>query len=956
MKRKLCLTGLALIALLRHNYRGLGFLCEGLTLQTDQKPASASLPSGIDAQEAKEVKLDNGLKVLLREVHTMPVVSVGCWYRVGSKDEQIGSSGISHWVEHMNFKGTQNFTAARMASTIEKAGGYWNGYTFLDQTAYFETVVASALDDALKLEAERMDLSLIEPAAVETERSVVISELQAEENDPKNLLDRDVKAAALKIHPYRWPTEGWLQDLEALNREQLYQHYRSYYSPNNAVLVVVGDFSLPAALDLINKRFGTIPRKSDPPRRKIVEPQQEGERRIKIVREGTTPYLEIAYPAPDILNDDFYAFLILDAALNGAKDMNPWFSSSDTNAAKSSRLFRALVDKKFAVQVTSELLPTQDPYLYKLTATLTDMFQYQPAEEVVYEELEKLKNYGITGHELDKVKNQLLTRAFLDQDTTSKLMHQLGYFESIASHQFLNTLEDKVNAVTQNDLRRVAIKYFSDRTRTVGLFVPEAKRQEIEVEKLSSAKVGEGSQKEILAAGPTHPVPHAYHRGLAADSHSLETVSQTAHFQLALRPKRRVLSNGVVLVTAQNPASPTVTVVASVKAGAMRDDDQKEGIANFVGTMLDRGTKGKNVFQIGEAFEFLGAQLKIETNYLVTSLRVNGLKKDAALFIGQLAEMLKSPSFPPAEIEKARAEILADLHQEMDDPSSVAEQVLRQRIYPKGHPFHRMVKGSIGSVEKLKAADLSSFYKRYYRPDQLVITVAGDIDTEEIEGLAEKEFGSWSVSGSSEAFAIPPASVGIGEGKQIVPMRNKSQCDIVLGVTGISITSPDYLPMLILNHILGGAGSGGRLGERIREQEGLAYDVSSAFDASLSEGPLVIRAGVGPQHVERVITLMREEIEKIRSHGITADEANAAKKYLINAMPVELEGNDQIASELERIELFQLGEDYLAQFPELIASVTMDRLLDCARTRLAFDRGALVVAGPYGSGQIQAGQ
>src|SRR5262249_2334321 len=162
------------------------------------------------------------------------------------------------------------------------------------------------------------------------------------------------------------------------------------------------------------------------------------------------------------------------------------------------------------------------------------------------------------------------------------------------------------------------------------------------------------------------------------------------------------------------------------------------------------------------------------------SLQVNGLKKDVPLFIGQLAEMLQNPSFPPAEIEKTKAEILADLHQKMDDPSSVAEQVLRQRIYPKGHPFHRTIKGSIRSVEKLKAADLLSLYKRYYRPDQVVITVAGDIDPEDIEALVEKQFGSWSVPGSSEVFAIPPASVGMGEGKQIVPMRNKSQCDIVL--------------------------------------------------------------------------------------------------------------------------------------------------------------------------------
>jgi zinc protease len=928
-------------------------LCEGLTPRTEQDSTIANLQSSIgNLQGITEVKLDNGLKVLLREVHTTPLVSIGCWYRVGSRDEEVGTTGISHWVEHMNFKGTQNLPKGRMAGIIDDAGGYWNGYTSLDQTTYFETMAASSLEDVLKLEAERMTLSLFEAAEVTAERTVVISELQGIEDNPKDLLDRDVTAAALKVHPYRLPTGGWLQDLEGLTREQLYRHYQKYYTPNNAILVVVGDFKTSTALELIRKQFGKIPRKPDPVRRKTIEPEQEGEKRIKILREGATPYLQVAYPAPDILNDDFYPFLILDAALLGAKGMNLWSSPLETDAGKSSRLYRALIDKKLATHVNSALVPTQDPYLYKLTLTLPDTFQFQPAEEVIYEELEKIKNYGITSYEFDKARNQLLAQMFLDQDTPSKLAHQLGYFESIASYQFLNSLEDKISKVSQDDLRRVTIKYFSDRARTVGLFVPLPKQQKIEVEKLSTQKQWKektpGRAVDETRLGGLKSIRCTYHGRLDPSVVTAEGAKvQWVRPKITLKLKRQVLPNGVVIMVGENHASPTVAVLASIKAGAMRDSDENAGIANFVGLMLEHGTKAKSVSHLAEDFDFLGAHLRTETDYLVTSLLVEGLKKDLGSFVALLAEMFQSPSFPQSEIEKVKAEIISELREESEDPATVAEQVLRERIYPRGHPFRRMANGSARTVEKLKPADLLSFYKRTYRPDEFTIIVAGDVDPEEVFALVGKHFDKWAVTGEPEAFSIAPVSIGLGEGNQIVPLRNKSQCDIVLGIPGISIRSPDYYPMLVLNQILGQAGLGGRLGNRIRDQEGLAYDVSASFDASLSEGPFMIRAGASPQQVDRVVTLMREEIEKMKSGGVSEQEISAAKRYLVTSLPVRLESNEAIAREFERIELFQLGEDYLLRYPDLIDGVRLDQLLDCVRTRLAFEKGALVVAGPY---------
>ena len=921
-----------------------------------------------------EVRLDNGLKVLLQEVHTNPLVSVWCWYRVGSKDEQIGATGISHWVEHMNFKGTQNFSKARMRSAIEDYGGYWNGYTSLDQTTYFETVGATALDEMLRLEAERMSLSLFDPPEVKSERTVVISELQGSENDPKNLLDVDVTAAAFKAHPYRWPTIGWLKDLETLSRDQLYQFYRQYYIPNNAILVLVGDFHTPEALELVKKYFTRIPRKPDPIRLRTTEPEQQGERRIKIVREGTTPYLQITYRAPDIFNDEYYALLILDAALNGAKGLNLWSSPLDANATKSSRLYKALIDKKLATYVNSNLVPAQNPYLYKLTVTLPDIFQYQPAEEAIYDELEKIKNYGLTSHELSKAKNQWVARAFLDQDTATKLAHQLGYFESIASYKFLNALEEKINQVSPDDLRRVAIKYFTDRARTVGWFVPVQKKPSIDVEKLSAegrlpiTRSGfENDKPELirpwLESQPARETPgetlhnwkstgsfqiRSYHVAGSREGPASDGITtQVSPPKISLSAQKKVLSNGVSVVVVENSTSPTLTIKVSMKAGAMRDSDEKAGTAYFVGQMLEHGTKTRNVYQIAEGFDFLGADLKTNTDYLVTSFTVNGLKKDAGTFIPFLAEMFQSPSFPQSEVEKVRMELLTELRQEADDTELVADQILRERIYPPGHPFRRKVEGTVKAVEGLKSQDLLSFYRRYYRPDQLIVCVAGDIKPEAVFQLVEKSFGGWSVQGTPESFSIPAVSPGLGMGEQVVTMKNKSQCDIAFGFPGISIHSPNYYPMLILNQIFGQAGLGGRVGDRIRDEEGLAYYAYSSFDASLCEGPFVIRAGVNPERVDRAVTVMKEEIEKLKARNVTEMEVKAAKKYLIHSLPIQLESNEAIARQMERIELFQLGIDYLERYAELIEGVKMENVLDCIRTRLSFDQAALVIAGPY---------
>jgi zinc protease len=420
----------------------------------------------------RRATLDNGLTVFIREVHTAPLASVWCWYRVGSKDEGPGLTGASHFVEHMNFKGSTNIPRDQVKGLVEKFGGTWNGYTWIDQTAYFETAAADALDRMLFIEAERMAGCLYEPEDCEAERTVIISELAGGENDPDQLLETELTAAALKAHPYRHPTIGWLSDVQAMRREDLYGHYRRFYGPNNAALVVVGDVEPDAVLRAAERVFGAIASLPEPPRIRTVEPAQLGERRVSVEREGTTAYLKIAWHAPAVTDPDFLPMLLLDAVLAGAKGTNVWSSFRGQTPQRGSRLYQALVDAGLASAVNGALIPTSQPFLYTVSATVTDGVATDDVELALVEAVERVRAGGITVGELDRARRQLAARFVFENDSVTNIAHQIGFFHTVATLDLFASMSARLAEVTQAQVEDVARERLSPARRTVGRFVP----------------------------------------------------------------------------------------------------------------------------------------------------------------------------------------------------------------------------------------------------------------------------------------------------------------------------------------------------------------------------------------------------------------------------------------------------------------------------------------------------
>jgi zinc protease len=420
--------------------------------------------------------LDNGLKVLIKELHTAPLVSVWSWYRVGSGDELPGRTGVSHWVEHMNFKGTVNIPRDEMKGIVERFGGTWNGYTWIDQTTYLETAGKDALDTLLFIEAERMTNGLYDPADCESERTVIISELQGGENDPDQLLDTEVTATAFRAHPYRHPTIGWIDDLRSMTRDDLYGHYRRHYVPSNATLVVVGDVDAETVLRGVQQHFGSIAPGDPLARARPAEPRQVGERRVTIEREGTTAYLKYAWHAPSATDDEFFPMLVLDAGLTGAKGLNIWSSFRGALPQRKSRLYDALVERGLASAVAGSLVATKEPFLYNVSLTAMDGVSLAALEDAAGAEIARVRTSGLTEAEVARAKRQLRARLVFENDSVTNVAHQIGYFETVVGPDYLDSVSARVQAVTAAQVADAAATRLGSETRTVGWFKPAERR------------------------------------------------------------------------------------------------------------------------------------------------------------------------------------------------------------------------------------------------------------------------------------------------------------------------------------------------------------------------------------------------------------------------------------------------------------------------------------------------
>ena len=420
--------------------------------------------------EISRTQLDNGLLVLLKEIHTAPIISHWVWYRAGSRNELGGYTGISHWVEHMQFKGTPRFSGGTLDREIARLGGVWNAFTYLDWTAYFETLPADKIDLALQLEADRMTNSLFDTQDVEAERTVIISERQGNENEPMFLLSEHIQATAFRVHAYHHEVIGEQVDLEALTRDDLMAYYRRHYAPNNAILTIAGDFDNHSMLARIKELYGAIPAAEPPVMRVRPEPAQRGERRVTVEGPGQTVYVQAAYHAPAATHPDFFPMTVLDSLLSGPSSLN-MFGGGISN--KISRLYRALVEKELAVGIGGEMPATIDPFLYSITAIVHPA---RTAEEVISaldEQIRLVQEAPPSNEEVARAVKQARALFAYGSESITNQAFWLGFPEMFASYDWFSSYLDQLATVTPQAVQQAARQYLQPRNRVLGVYLPD---------------------------------------------------------------------------------------------------------------------------------------------------------------------------------------------------------------------------------------------------------------------------------------------------------------------------------------------------------------------------------------------------------------------------------------------------------------------------------------------------
>ncbi|MGA2503781.1 MAG: pitrilysin family protein [Anaerolineales bacterium] len=417
-----------------------------------------------------ETILENGLKVLLKEIHTAPLVSSWIWYRVGSRDEITGHTGISHWCEHMQFKGTPRFPSNLLERAVARDGGMWNAFTYFDWTTFFETMPTEKIDLGLRIEADRMTNSLFDEKEVASERTVVISEREGGENEPSFLLGEAVQNAAFRMHPYHHEIIGDLPDLKSMSRADLYSHYRTFYAPNNAILSVAGDFKTSEMLAIIREIYGPVPAGATPVRIERPEPAANGEHRLTVEGPGETSYLDISYHAPAASDPDFFPVTVLDSLLAGPSSLNMFGGGGTSN--KTSRLYRALVENELAVSVSGGLAATSDPFLYSVVITVHPKRKPEEALAAFDHEIERIRNELIPEAEITRAIKQARALFAYGSENITNQAFWLGHAEMFARYDWFLTYLEKLAKVTPLELQNAARKYLRPQNRVVGTYVP----------------------------------------------------------------------------------------------------------------------------------------------------------------------------------------------------------------------------------------------------------------------------------------------------------------------------------------------------------------------------------------------------------------------------------------------------------------------------------------------------
>ena len=896
----------------------------GLPSQIDKSHLEKSQPALVTketlnrtmTENVRKTVLDNGLTVLTKEVHNAPVVTVQIWYKFGSGQEAPGVNGIAHQLEHLMFKGTRN-RPIQFGRLFSALGSDSNAFTSYDQTAYYNTAERDKLTALLTLEADRMKNSLIDPQDLASEKRVVISELQGYENSPEYRLNRAVMMSVFPDHPYRLPIGGTKADVEKFTVEQVREYYQKFYSPDNAVLVIVGDFETPPTLKKVEDIFGKLPKRQYSPHHLITpSPAPTSVPPVKLQEPGGNPLLQIIYPLPQIKQPDIPALEVMDYILT---------------AGKNSYLYQELVVSGLANDIYANVASLRAGGWYEILVTGNGNHDLTKIDAAVMKSLDKLAKIGVTVQQVEQAKNQLTAAVILNnRDITSQGM-QLGNDQITAdNYQYTEEHLANIRQVQAADVTNVINKYLQPAARKVGLFEPTKK-----IETIESSSYSTTTQDNF--APDVAVVPADVKKYLPP----VDLLPKTRQQEI---PQQLILANGLRILLLPDKTTPTVTLSGHIKAGTEFESDQQGGIASLVANNLMNGTKTKNMRTIAQELEAKGANLDFEAYREGVRIKGSSLAVDLPILLGTLTDVIRNSNFPIKELELSRQQALTSLDSELDDPQKIANRIFVQSVYPKKHPLHTFP--TVESIQQIKREDVIAFKAQHYRPDTTVLALVGDFDVNEVRSLIQAKLGDWQVKGKPATVKYP----SVGMPKNVVNVNpvvpGKPQAITYMGYTGIKRQDRRFYAAMILNQILGGDTLSSRLGAEVRDRQGLTYGIYSNFLTGKNVGTFLIEMQTSPEDAHKAISSTRNLLKQVHQQGVTQQEVETAKRNLISNYNISLANPELLSQRMVMNEVYGLNRIELRSFISKIKQVNLSQVNQAARELLHPDKIVVVTAGP----------
>ena len=952
--------------------------------------------------------LPNGLRVIFHEDHSTPIVGVNLWYHVGSKNETPGRTGFAHLFEHMMFQGFKGYDYDYIP-VIQEVGGAINGSTTQDRTNYWELLPSNFLETALFMEAGRMKglLDAMTQQKLDNQRDVVKNEKrQRIDNQPYGQTTYKITETMYpEGHPYHWSPIGSMEDLSAASLEDVKAFFRRYYVPNNASLAIAGDFDPKEARAWVEKYFGPIPKGEEVTRPRVAEPHLDREIREQIDDRVQFPRLYVVWHSSPLYSKDEAALDTLTSILGGGKSGRLYraLQYGDNQIAQSVAIFNSTSEIGGLVQLIAQPRPGHTlEEIEKIVQAEIDKIKETPPTP---EEMERVYNareasfiYGLqTVGSFGGKDNQLNGYATFLGDP--------GYFEKDLARYRAVTAADVQRVARQylTDKRYVlsVVPRQAGPTSAAGP-APMSPREGMPTPSQQSAGVG---QPGASAAGQSAPTGTASGtpQGAAAQSQpaGVQPITKTEaqatqpagaappqtaapggqrattgpgrnvnpvvrlagqpvkpKVDRSLLPKekpdpkltlpavqRRKLSNGLEVLVVEHHELPVVSMNLVMKMGAAGDPAGKAGLASLAADMLDEGTATRDALQISDQLARIGSGVQIAAGWDSTTASLRALTRHLDRALEIYADVITNPAFPDKELQRLRAQRLAGLRAQRDDPDSVAGLVFQTALYGKNHPYGHPLSGDEASLRSLTAEDVRSFYETYFRPNNSALIVVGDVKPDEVVAKLEKAFANWK-SGHVPAVDVSAAPVPREHSTiYLVDRPGSVQSVIQIGQVAAPRSSPDYFPLFVMNRILGGASSA-RINLNLREDKGYTYGASSAFNFRRGAGPFVAAAPVQGFSTKESVSEFMKELRGIRGEiPVTQAELDAAKQSIVRGFPRNFETPDQIASNLELVVTYDLPDTYFNSYIERVQAVTLEDVNRVANRYLQPDRMAVVIVG-----------